>query len=209
MVISSHWLYEYGFAKHKVAETTGLSELELKKIANNLSDYLNSKRDTAQIMVSKGGQEFELFTEREIVHLKDVKDLFQLDNFVQHVTSALVVVFGLVLVLRWWRGGWQKLVGGFLWGSILTIGLIIILALGSLMSFDQLLLAFHLISFPNEYWILDPSQHYLIMIVTQEFLYEAALFIFGAVLVEALIVGGIAFGIRRLCCLKSYKCYNS
>jgi len=207
--INSHQLYEYGFANHEVSAVTGLTDLELKKVANSLIDYFNLKRNTAQIMVLKDGQEVELFTEREIVHLKDVRDLVQLDYFVQYITLALMIVCSLVLVVGRWKGEWQKLVDGFLWGGILAICLIIVLVIWSLLAFDQLFLIFHLIGFPNDFWILDPSQHYLIMLFPQGFFYEAALFILGAVLLEAVIVGVVAFGIRRSYRIRSRRCCNS
>lgn len=207
--INSHQLYKYGFAKHEVSAVTGLTDLELKKVADSLIDYFNLKQNTAQVMVSKDGQETELFTEREIVHLRDVRDLVQLDYFVQYITLAIVIICGLVLVVGRWKGGWQDLVDGFLWGGILAICLIIVLVLWSLLAFDQLFLLFHIIGFPNDFWILDPSQHYLIMLFPQGFFYEAVLFILGAVLLEALIVGIVAFGIRRSYCLRSRRCCNS
>jgi len=206
--INSHQLYEYGFDSHQVATGTGLPESELQKVAVSLINYFNFERDTAQVMVMKEGENLELFTEREIIHLQDVRALVRLDYFVQFLTLALIVVFGLTLVLGWKEARWRRLIEGLLWGSALTLGLIIILALWSLLSFDQFFLLFHLIGFPNDYWLLDPSQHYLIRLFPQGFFYQAALFIVGATLVEALIIGGIAFGAQKSQCLRDRKCYN-
>lgn len=207
--INSHQLYEYGFDSQQVATVTGLPESELMKVTLSLIDYFNFKRDTAQVVIMKGGEEFKLFTERELVHLRDVRGLVQLDYFVQLLTLSLIVVFGVILVMCRKEARWRRLTRGLLWGSALTLGLIIMLALWSLLNFDQLFLLFHLIGFPNDYWLLDPSQHYLIRLFPQGFFYQAALFIAGATLVEALIVGSIAFGVRKSQCLRARKCYSS
>lgn len=196
--VNSIGLYERGFSKYQISSATGLTDLELKKTAQQLIDYFNSRRAMAQVTVLKDGEKVELFTEREIVHLQDVKNLVQLDYRLQAWTLTVIGIFSLLLVIWGRKGGWRRLAGGFLWGGILTFTLIIILALGAVLGFEQLFLFFHLVSFPNEYWLLDPEQHYLIRIFPEEFFYDAALFIFGATLIEALFIAGVAFGGRRL-----------
>ena len=47
------------------------------------------------------------------------------------------------------------------------------------------------------FWMLDPSKDYLIMLFPEGFFYDAALFGFGAVLLLAMVVGGITFGVVR------------
>ena len=78
------------------------------------------------------------------------------------------------------------------------MGLMIALALWALFGFERFFLIFHLVSFSNEYWMLDPARDYLIRLFPGGFFYDAALFGFGAIMLEALLIGGIAFGILRL-----------
>ncbi len=197
-VVNSLWVYEYGFNKYNVSLTTGLADFELRKTAKQLMDYFNSRRDTAQVIVLKEGKEVELFTEREIIHLQDVKNLVQFGYHFQISLLTLIGVFVLLLVVIGRKKGWQVLAKSFLWGSALTFSLLIILALMAIFRFDQLFLFFHWISFPNEYWILDPEQHYLIRMFPQGFFQDAALFIFAVTLIEAFLLGGIALGGLKL-----------
>jgi integral membrane protein (TIGR01906 family) len=78
------------------------------------------------------------------------------------------------------------------------MGLMVILAIWAFFGFERLFILFHLVSFTNEYWILDPARDYLIRLFPGGFFYDAALFGFGAIMLEALLIGGIAFGILRL-----------
>ncbi|HEX75921.1 MAG TPA: TIGR01906 family membrane protein [Dehalococcoidia bacterium] len=195
--VSEIRLYEYGFDKYRISQATGIDELELKRIAQHLIDYFNSKVDSAQVAVVKGGEEFDLFNERELVHLQDVKSLIQLDYWVQRGFLAFIVICGFVLLL-WLGSRWWILVRGLFWGSLATLALMVVLALWAIFGFEQLFLLFHLVSFSNEFWILNPAKDYLIMLFPESFFYDVALFGFGAMILEALLVGGIAFGTLRL-----------
>ena len=190
-------LYEYGFNRYGIPEATGISEPELMKVAQHLVSYFNLKESTAQIAIIKGGEEFDLFNERELIHLEDVRNLVQLDYRIR--AGSLVVMAACVLMLLlWFRAKWQVLVRGLFMGGLITSGLIIVLGLWALLGFEQLFILFHLVSFPNEYWILDPATDYLVRLFPGGFFREAALFGFSAVLLEGVSVTIITFGILKL-----------
>ena len=73
-------------------------------------------------------------------------------------------------------------------GSGLALGLMVFLALWCWLGFDQLFYLFHIASFRNEYWMLDPSEDYLIRLFPEPFFYDAALLVFGTVLMVSVIV---------------------
>ncbi|GAI48171.1 unnamed protein product, partial [marine sediment metagenome] len=79
--------YEYGFTKYNISEATNIEEEQLGRIARKLIDYFNSKVETPQI------EELELFQEHELVHLEDVKELFQLDYRIQMVSLAYLIIY--------------------------------------------------------------------------------------------------------------------
>ena len=190
-------LYEYGFDKYEISQETGMDEIQLRAVAQHLIDYFNLREGTAQITVIRGDEEFDLFNEREVIHLEDVRGLIQLDYWVQRGAFLLMVICALALFFGL-RVGWRMLVRGLFWGRFITVGLMGALALWALFGFERLFTLFHLVSFTNEYWILDPARDYLIRLFPGGFFYDAALFGFGAIILEALLIGGIAFGILRL-----------
>jgi len=190
-------LYEYGFDKYEIGEVTGIDRLQLKGIAQHLIDFFNLKVDSVQLAVTRQGEQFALFNEREIIHLEDVRNLIQLDYRVQLAVLALMVVCILVLWLGF-KEGWWTTVRGLLWGSVVTLGLMLFLALWAVIGFERLFILFHLVSFSNEFWILDPTRDYLIMLFPEGFFYDAALLGFGAVMLTALVIGGASFAALRL-----------
>ncbi len=204
LIITSdiHWgvteikLYEYGVDKYQVSQVTGIEKPDLMKVHQHLIDYYNSKVDSAQVMVVREGEEIAIFNERELVHLKDVKALIQFDYLIQMLALVFIIICIAVLLLR--SGyGWRKLIKAVFWGSVATVGIMVILTLGAVFGFDQLFLLFHLVSFSNEYWILDPAKDFLIMLFPTPFFYDVAIFGFSAVIVQSLILGGISFGILK------------
>jgi integral membrane protein (TIGR01906 family) len=155
------------------------------------------RTNTAQITVDKGGEKLNLFNERELIHLGDVKNLIQRDYWVQRVVFLLMAVCALALFFGF-KSGWRMLVRGLFWGSFITVGLMIILALWAFFGFERFFILFHLVSFSNQYWMLDPARDYLIRLFPEGFFYDAALLGYGVVIFEALLIGGIAWGVLRL-----------
>jgi len=181
-------LYHYGFDKYGVSQTTGLPDTELDKAARGLIGYFNSGDEYINLTATKDGQTFALFNEREVVHLKDVKGLFRLDYWI--FLGTLIYSFAFVGFVIW-RKEWHQLAWGLLWGSGLTLGLVLVLGLSTMLNFDRFFLQFHLLSFANELWQLDPSRDYLIMLFPRGFWYDATLFIATATAVGAAVLGGV------------------
>lgn len=181
-------LYRYGFDKFGVSHTTGLSAVELDKAARGLVHYFNSSDEYINLTVVKDNQTFTLFNQREAIHLKDVRELFRLDYWI--LLGTLIYALAYVGFFIWLKE-WRRLAWGLVWGSGLTLGLMLLLGLSTMLNFDQFFLQFHLLSFTNELWQLDPSRDYLIMLFPRGFWYDATLFITIATAVGAVILGGV------------------
>lgn len=185
--VSEVRLYGYGFNKCEIEQTTGIPSSELRKIAVRLIDYLNSRVDEAQVVVNIGQGRIALFSERDLIHLQDVRGLVRLNNLIQLSTlTAIVVCISVLALLSGKR--WLVLLKGMLVGSGLALGLMMALALWCWLNFDQFFYLFHIASFRNEYWMLNPSEDYLIRLFPGEFFYNAALFVFGFVSLVSLVV---------------------
>ena len=193
-VVNSLWLYEYGFHKYSVSQTTGLAQSELEKAATGLISYFNSDEEYISLTVMKGGKPFELFNQREVAHLRDVKGLIWLDY--RLLLGTLVYALGYAgFSLFWWkRRYWRRLAWGVVGGGSITLALMLALGLGTLLNFAQLFLQFHFISFTNELWRLDPARDYLIMLFPQGFWYDATVFCTLATVIGAVVLGGVGGG---------------
>ena len=188
--VNSHWLYKYGFQKYGVSQTTGLAQSELETAATGLISYFNSDDEYITLTVVKDGEPFVLFNQREVAHLRDVKDLIWLDYRFLLMTLIYTLTYAGVSLL--WRKDWRRLARGVAGGSGITLALMLALGLGILLGFDQLFWQFHVISFANELWQLDPTKDYLIMLFPQGFWYDAAIFCAVVTAGLAIILGGVA-----------------
>jgi integral membrane protein (TIGR01906 family) len=188
MASNSSELYRYGFNKYNISQATGISPEELNKVIGGLIAYFNSGEEYINLTAVKDGKPFTLFNEREVQHLKDVKGLFRL---VYHILlGAFIYAFiysGLNFIL--WLDK-RRVAWGLVWGSVLTLALIIFLGLMIWIDFDWFFYQFHLVSFANDFWQLDPATDYLIMLFPEGFWLDAALFCVLGTAALALILGG-------------------
>jgi integral membrane protein (TIGR01906 family) len=180
-------LYEYGFNKYHVSEDTGLDKGNLTEIAHKLIAYFNSDEEFVDISV---------YNQRDIAHLKDVKGLVQLVYRLQFVSLAYIVVYIFFTFLLLRDAFWRQLARRLIWGSGATIVILAVLGVIALVDFDQFFLLFHLVSFRNDLWQLYPGDKLLAMF-PESFFNDAALFIGGAITLEAIIIGVAAWGFLR------------
>jgi len=193
--VNSVRLYEYGFNKYDISEATGIEDEELLVVAGDLLHYFNSGEEPIQITILAPGGE-ELFNEREVAHLRDVKGLIRLCYHLKQATFGYLAVFAIGSFIWQRRRLRPSLAKMALGGGALTIALLLLMGIVALVNFDWLFLNFHRLFFSGNSWILSG---YLPQIFPQGFFYDAALFIVGATIVESLVIGGIGgyFVLRR------------
>jgi integral membrane protein (TIGR01906 family) len=182
-------LYQYGFDTYGVSAVTGIDDVGLHRVAGEMVYYFNSDEESLAITVIRNGRETQLFSERETQHFEDVKDLIQLDYRVQAGILAYVLLFILGMLL-WKRQ--NRLIGiasSVCWGSIFTLGLTALLGLGVLVGFDRLFLGFHLAFFSNDLWVVQPGD-IMAVLFPQPFFRDAAAMVAGAMVIEAVLLGG-------------------
>ena len=187
-VINAPFLYSYGFDKYKVAETTGIERAELIRAGAAFREYFNNDEDVLEVRVVQHGVLKSIYNDREIAHMTDVKGLVQGVWMVHVATGGYIGFFllgGALLCRRRWIGIAGDLLGR---GGLLTLGLVAVVGLAALVGFDRVFLAFHLVSFSNDLWQLDPSRDVLLMMFPQGFFFDATMWIVGSTVVEALLL---------------------
>ncbi len=192
---NSQWLYTSGFEKQNVGATTGLDNEQLAAVGKSFISYWHSAEERINIEVVRNGQSVALFNEKEIGHLVDVKKLFQFDYRVTFITGIYALAY---VIFRFAR---RKIDGllGLSWdvaiGSGLTLVVMIALGLVALLgpnAFENFWYQFHILSFANDLWELDPAKDYLLMLVPEGFWYDAVRDIVFATAGMAIVCGGAA-----------------
>ena len=194
IAFNSLWIYRYSLEKYDARQVTGLSDTELEKASRGLISYFNSREDLINVIVEKDGTSFPIFNEREVVHLKDVKGLVWLDYKILFGTLLYVLVFGGISLFWRRRKYWRSLAFSVMVGSGITLSLMLVLALGILFDFNNLLLQFHYVSFSNDFWELGPGDYLLLFFPG----FEATLFVTLTTVAMAVILLGLSLGHLRL-----------
>lgn len=191
-VADSDWLYTYNWWRNGVPDRTGLPVAELDSAADQIKDYFANDAERLDVTVNTSQGRVSLFVEREVLHMVDVKELMRLVASVS-IWSGVVLVVCAILGLwvrrrrlfatmsRWLR--WCALIWGIAVGAILV---------ASIIDFTWVFTQFHLLSFANDLWQLDPFRHYLLLLFPERFFLEATLFIAVLTVIEfvGLYVGG-------------------
>ena len=184
-VINAPFVYSYGFDKYEVTETTGIDREELIKAGADFREYFNSDEEVLDVQVVQYGVLRSIYNAREIAHMADVKGLVE-GVFTVHTGTGIYMVMFLIAGALIYRKRWLKMAALFAAvGGLLTLGVMTVLGLASLVGFERLFLAFHLISFSNDLWQLDPQRDVLLMMFPQGFFLDVTLWIAGSTAVEA------------------------
>ncbi|HLA04313.1 MAG TPA: DUF1461 domain-containing protein [Patescibacteria group bacterium] len=153
-LVFNHGFYKSQFEKLNVYETFGS-----KEVVNNQSKTL--------IGYLCCGKELDLnfFTEREGLHLSDVKKIITLNQVASVLLVGLILAGLLILILKKNEREFAKTVMG---ASAITVVAVIFLWLSALFNFDWFFLKFHFLAFDNDLWQLPESAN-LIKLFPQQF----------------------------------------
>lgn len=150
--------YLKSFEENGVEETTGNTLDELGLIVDNIIEYLkgNGKEDLLT----------PYFNEKEVTHMVDVQDLFDIAG----VLKAISLILSLIIIVYS-----AKIESTRELGSILFYGLfanhIILIVLGIIISLDftRFWTFFHKIFFTNDLWLLNPKTDLMIKMLPEPF----------------------------------------
>lgn len=195
IITTSMDLYRYDFAKYGISNVTRISNAQLEDAAKMMIKYFNGQSDTPQVTVTKNGKPSPLYNNKELIHLEDVRKITDIFRVSQVVSIILLFACGLLL---YFRDSVTSLLTGLRKGAIIALGFTGILVVWALIDFDSLFLVFHLMSFNNDLWLLDPRTDYLIMMFPEGFFNDAALLVVGSIILESVLLLVAALVIQRV-----------
>lgn len=151
----------------------GVDKAEYPKLAEAIAGYLKGQKDSAQLDVQAKGGLQPAFSEKELLHLSDVRGLVLLSGLLRRVAGiAIVLCLAGYLLLRRWKPGLVKAVRverAFRWAAWLFCLPLLLTALWAAIDFDSIFHLFHRLLFRNELWLLDPKQDLLLQLMPTPF----------------------------------------
>lgn len=161
--------YQAEYQKLGTAAFIGMSQEDLDRATEVLLDYLQDKRDDLDMSAQVDGQARQVFNQREIDHMADVKSLYQ---GAMNVGTVVAIVGALTLAAMFLCRQKKPMLKGYLWGNGVFILLFGILAIYAAVDFNTFWVSFHHIFFTNDLWILNPATDILIMMVPEQFFFD-------------------------------------
>lgn len=184
-------VYTYAITAYHADEVTGISTPQLIAATHVIRNYFtNGQRDLDITVTDAGGQQSALFNAKEIAHMRDVKSLVRGYYLFLDLSIAYLFCFGtLTLFVR--SEGPRRLARALLSGSLLTVGLILSFGVAAVVGFDQIFVEFHVLSFSNDFWELDPATDHLIQMFQQGFWFDVTMFVSLVTLAAALALAAL------------------
>ena len=194
--------FEEEFSRLALAPEMDMTLGDLGASLRTLVDYMNGKTETIDVLVTVGGRQVRMFDlEVEIVHMAEVRDLWQWFTGARNVGLLLVVVLCLLGVVLDGKNALHNACLGYLWALSLFLVLVIFAGTWAAISFDSFWTAFHKLVFPNsENWLL-PAESRMIQMLPSELFRDLVLRMGGRMLMIflalALVCGGVLMVLRR------------
>jgi len=177
------------------------TDLFLKKI-NDYGVFEQLDKKTVEPQVKnlveylKGDEELEqkFYSNKEVLHLKDVNKLFFVVNILSYVFYILIIIILFHLRRQFGRKEFLKTL---FQGSLISFGFYIVLLLILLGSFDKIFYYLHTVLFSNDYWMLDPSFEYLVIIFPAQFFIDISQLIFAKTIIISLLTAMVSLTFFR------------
>lgn len=186
-LFTSKPLYRYAVAHYDTPQVTGIPRPELDRSMDEIRNYFTDDQSLLRITVTdENGAINPLFTPREVLHMRDVKQLVSRIFRARDLALMILLLYTAMRLLAERRAAWRGIAR---LTRLSTLGtLVVAVAVGALAAtgFDRLFTQFHELSFSNDFWLLDPAQDHLVQMFPEDFWVVSTVLLIGAIIIELL-----------------------
>lgn len=183
----SHSFYAYEYEKNDQAEVIGMSDEDLLKSTDALLDYLKGKREDISVSAEVNGIEREVFTERESLHMVDVRKLYDNAMLAKNIAGTVSLLLFLLIVTVWKKDRYAILKDGFENGLFMIGSCVFCILIWAVADFNNFWMDFHYLFFDNDLFLLDPSSSIMINMFPESFFFDMVLLIIASFVLVCLI----------------------
>lgn len=166
--------YDREFEKNGTPLVVGMDSTELSKVAGQLISYLKLETDELNIDVVVDGKLRPFFSEREIYHMSDVKQLFGQGQFLAY--TAFILIIAALSLLLFIKADLKRILTRsffFVFAAFLALSVLLLAIIA--IDFERAFILFHELFFSNDLWLLDPRYDLLINIVPLQFFIDISI----------------------------------
>ena len=200
IITFSDWVYEYNWTRNQISQNTGIKIDQLNQVSDQIKDYFRDDQVKLEVLLQQPGKEvLNLFNQKEIDHMVDVKNLIKTTILFERTGLILLIIFFVFYLFReGYISFYENLKRIMLVSFLIWSILLFLIVFGMIVDFNYTFTLFHKIMFTNDLWILDPNSDFLIMIYPQRFFLEISAAIIILFILINLIIFLSFYSIRKL-----------
>lgn len=197
------------FELHADIEVSGISRNSYPELAEALSSFLAGDIGSAQVTLTRGTENISAFSNKELLHLQDVQNLFVLAHraSIAGIFMMIVTIFMMIFALKG-NAIDKAFIIARSFKLALGFSIMVLLAASVLASLDfyTAFTMMHRFVFTNDLWLLNPQTDLLIQLMPEPFfaayaktaLFRAAFFLIGSLGVTIIIQKTLYKGSRKI-----------
>lgn len=187
--------YEKTFKKYNVTQDAQMQMSDAVALINYLTGYLKGNKTSLEdYRTVVNGEERLFYSQRELLHMQDVKVLFLQGLAVRRICTGIVTVLILLMLLlrtRFILTLAKTILTTFL--SLLACTGILTAVIAS--NFSRAFTAFHKIFFNNDLWLLNPEEDWIIRLLPEGFFLDMIIVIGIVFVISLLAVSALCGGL--------------
>lgn len=187
------YFYLYEFEKLETIHKAGI-DASSQEVTGVIVDFIKGNTEEFQMATNVNGVKQNLYTSKEQLHMKDVRDLVQKGNIVSLIGISIILIFYVALLLLKEKETLRLTckMSMMIYGIILITFLII-----GVTDFREGFNVFHEVLFNNDLWILNPNEDILLMLMPIEFFIDALIVSLVLVTIIMILLGVITWNITK------------
>jgi integral membrane protein (TIGR01906 family) len=189
--------YLQGQARHAIGRTTEYTLDRLRAVDLGIVAFFKQPSVELPVALADEGADRDVFNAREVGHMNDVRDIVGLIGRLQNLALTLIVAVTAARLASQGRAAVDWVARRTLAGAAATLALILAMGSLTLVDFERLFLTFHLLSFDNDLWQLDPRRDNLIRFFPFQFWFDATVTVALRSVFFAVVLAVAAWTVRR------------
>ncbi|MCP2239408.1 TIGR01906 family membrane protein [Thermoanaerobacterium thermosaccharolyticum] len=183
--------YIHEFNKYGIEDVTGMHSSQLNKVVARIQDYLFGKVDSLQLNAVIDGQNQKVFNERELDHMRDVRELFKNGFLIRNIMIFLYILTALYLYIKK-EDIFNYTYRGMVFVILFLIAVVAVVSL----DFNRWFIYFHLLFFNNNLWELDVTRDRLIQMLPEGFFSDISYLTMRNSVIVYIIIGFVSYLIK-------------